>query len=101
MHDCVAMFFDAGGLADKWQYLVLAGVVTFGFWLLQRAISSSDRRQEADRTEVRDQGKTLNDVDKRTAILEVQIELGSKLERLVVAIEKLAERREKGRPGGD
>ena len=69
MIENVATFIDSDILTSG-PALILAGVIGFGFWLLQRSISAADRRQEADRREVREQGKPLADHEVRITVVE-------------------------------
>jgi hypothetical protein len=53
-----------------WPDAALAGVVAFGFWLLQRAISAGDARHKNSAAELKEHGKQLGNHETRIAVVE-------------------------------
>lgn len=65
----ICMVFE-GGLADHWPDAVMAAFLAFAVWLLQRWISSGDRRDEALAAEARKQGDKIVDHEVRITVIE-------------------------------
>jgi hypothetical protein len=69
VHDAALLLLD-GPLSGWGGPSILAGVIAFGFWLLERSISRADDRQKDSAAEVRKQGDKIVDHEVRITVIE-------------------------------
>lgn len=74
------------GLGDHWPDAALAALFAFAIWIIQRGISRMESRHQ--RAE-----DNFKSIDTDIAVLKVMADVGGKMDRMVTAIERLADRK--------